>query len=73
MQLMPLRSLGAVETNGAVTFGLLPSTVSLGERFLALEHFPTGMNRWGFPKWRESGSSCVLAKEVSMYGQGAFG
>jgi hypothetical protein len=37
-----------------------------------LEHFPTGMNRWGFPKWRESGSSCVLAKEVSMHGQGAF-
>jgi hypothetical protein len=37
-----------------------------------LEHFPTGMNRLGFPKWRESDSSCMLAKEVSMHGQGAF-
>jgi transcription-repair coupling factor (superfamily II helicase) len=37
-----------------------------------LEHFPTEMNRWRFPKRRESASSCMLAKEVSMYGQGAF-
>jgi hypothetical protein len=40
---------------------------------VTLEPFPTGMNRWGFPKRRESASSCLLAKEVSMYGQGAFG
>ncbi|OPH81347.1 hypothetical protein B2M20_17820, partial [Nitrobacter vulgaris] len=37
--------------------------------FLAvLEHFPTGMNRLGFPKRRESDSSCMLAKEASMHG-----
>ena len=35
---------------------------------LGLEHFPTGMNRLGFPKRRESVSSCMLAKEVSMHG-----
>ena len=37
-----------------------------------LEHFPTGMNRLGFPKRRESDSSWMLAREVSMHDQGAF-
>ena len=63
-------------------FGRIPPALDLLElaigAFLAeclrpfLEHFPTGMNRGGFPKRRESGSSCVLAKEVRMHGQGAF-
>jgi len=38
-----------------------------------LEHFPTGMNRLGFPRRRESDSSrCMLVEEVSMHGQSAF-
>jgi hypothetical protein len=41
-------------------------------RFHLLEHFPTGMNRLGFPKRRESDSSWMLAREVSMHDQGAF-
>ena len=39
---------------------------------LLIEHFPTGMNRLGFPKRRESDSSWMLAREVSMHDQGAF-
>lgn len=41
-------------------------------RGVTLEHFPTGMNRLGFPKRRESDSSWMLAREVSMHDQGAF-
>jgi hypothetical protein len=57
--------LAATTRRGPLFFGCLT-----GDAYL--EHFPTGMNRWGFPKRRESASSCMLAKEVSMYGQGAF-
>lgn len=44
----------------------------LDRRSAGLEHFPTGMNRLGFPKRRESDSSWMLAREVSMHDQGAF-
>jgi len=46
--------------------------VAHGARTKWLEHFPTGMNRLGFPKRRESDSSWMLAREVSMHDQGAF-
>lgn len=35
-----------------------------------LEHFPIGLNRLGFPRRSKSDSSCMLAKEASMHGQG---
>src|SRR3974390_624276 len=35
-----------------------------------LEHFPTGLNRLGFPNRGRSDSSCILAKGASMHGQG---
>ena len=37
-----------------------------------IEHFPTRMNRRGFPRGRESDSICTLAKEARMHVKVAF-
>jgi hypothetical protein len=34
----------------------------------ALEHFPIGLNRRGFPNQHLSDSSCMLVLEASMHG-----
>jgi glycosyltransferase involved in cell wall biosynthesis len=39
----------------------------------ALERFPNGLNREGFPNRQRSDSSCMLVKEASMHGQSPFG
>jgi hypothetical protein len=38
-----------------------------------LEHFPNLLNRAGFPKRGRSDSSCVLAEEAGMHGEGVVG
>ncbi len=37
-----------------------------------LGRFPSGQNRQGFPKGRESDSNCMLAKEAGMHEQTSF-
>jgi cell division septation protein DedD len=39
----------------------------------SLEHFPSLLNRAGFPRRGRSDSSCVLAEEAGMHGECAVG
>lgn len=63
------RGLGAIQM---AVLDALSTEQILALSTIDLEHFPTGMNRLGFPKRRESDSSWMLAREVSMHDQGAF-
>ena len=50
-----------------------PTAKSVASKRLALERFPNGLNRKGFPNQQRSDSSCMLVKEASMHGQSPFG
>jgi hypothetical protein len=62
----------AIEVGGLTQVAEPPLALAGNQLPKKLEHFPTGMNRLGFPKRRESDSSWMLAREVSMHDQGAF-
>jgi hypothetical protein len=51
-------------------FGLFAVTAMLV--CYALERFPTGLNRLGFPNHAGSDSSCLLAKEAGRHGASSF-
>jgi hypothetical protein len=48
-------------------------TLRLIHWHFGLEHFPSLLNRAGFPKRGRSDSSCVLAEEAGMHGESAVG
>ena len=63
----------AEQPTGRTILGSVENTSLRRPPIAALEHFPNLLNRAGFPKRGRSDSSCVLAEEAGMHGEGVVG